>query len=107
MLTVYQKLAQLILAYPDLPVIPLVNSKVVGEDAAPSEDWVGSISNVEIKRYVKNRVGDLMLDTDDMAVTVKKMLGWKAFSDLREDQIQEEYAKISWQEAIFVLIEQP
>ena len=108
MLTVYQKLAQLVLTHSNLPVIPLVQSGVVGEDATPFEGWIGCISDVKTKRYVKNGIGDLMFaDPDDAADVVKKMLGWKAFSELREDQIEEEYAKLPWQEAIFILIEQP
>ena len=108
MLTVSHKLAQLILAHPGLPVIPLVQSEVVGEDAAAFEGWIGCISAVKIKHYVKNSIGDLMFDDpDDAADVVKKMLGWKAFSELREEEIQEEYSKLPWKEAIFVLIERP
>lgn len=96
--TVNQKLAQLILNRPDLPIIFLVQSGVVEE---------GALSDAKAKRYITNRVGDLIFDDDDVALTVKKMLGQKAFSELRDDQVKEEYAKLPWREAIFILIEQP
>lgn len=108
------KMLKLIKENPDLPIIPMVDAEIVGDD---SGYWLGSIGEVFVDKYVLHEdYGAIFYDNDDPDITDI----FEKFFDYAECGIDEEIPDseafplmkqkidtLDWQRAIIVYIKLP
>lgn len=101
-----QKLRELVIANPDLPVIFMVNSDVVIDDFYAN--WLASISNVEIGEYCcyKTRYYDDKNDLEE-EYYVDHENELKYLKDNEIDMIIKERTSSWWKKAIIVYVDVP
>lgn len=101
-----QKLRELIIANPDLPVIFMVNSDVVIDDSYAN--WLASISSVEVGEYCcyKTRYYDDKNDLEE-EYYVDHEDEFKYLKDNEIDRIIKERTSSWWRKAIIVYVDVP
>lgn len=95
---------------PDLPIIPMVNADVVGDDYG---NWIGEWGRAEVKKYYMGREKVHFLDEDDEEDVLSDLAGFKYCTypegrdiyDLPDDEWEKLYKSIPWADAIVVYIE--
>ncbi len=104
-----KKLLELVNANPDLPIIPMVNSEVVGDGSYTY--WMGCWNYVEITEYYSGQEAIHFKDDDEEEV-LADMIGCKYYCDpngnditeLSDEEWDALYASIPWKKAIVVYI---
>lgn len=101
-----QKLRELIVANPDLPVVFMVNSDVVVDDFYAN--WLASISNVKVGEYCcyKTRYYDDKNDLEE-EYYVDHEDELKYLKDNEIDMIIKERTSSWWKKAIIVYVDVP
>ena len=101
-----QKLRELIVANPDLPVVFMVNSDVVVDDFYAN--WLASISNVKVGEYCcyKTRYYDYKNDLEE-EYYVDHEDELKYLKDNEIDMIIKERTSSWWKKAIIVYVDVP
>lgn len=107
------ELARLVTEYPDLPIIPYVNSEVVADDSYGY--WAGSPDYVSLERYALGYYFDPYGDNDTRYYTEDEKDNLiEAIAEYKYDGTEEDYAKaeeevskIEWKQGIFLYIGLP
>ena len=112
------KLLQLIRENPDLPVLPLVDREILGDDSIGSW-WLGSLKTAEIDEFVVSNGADEFTDTmkriryiflksrDKVSDTLKCFLSEDEYLSLTTEDSRKRYEELPWQKAIVVFITTP
>ena len=109
MLNNLECLLKLISENPGLPVIPMVDKDVIGEDTnrfVGSNSWMGCIGDAEILMYLERQDGITLYSDCDYFKTLIDSCNYtqencERFSD---DELETAYNSLPWKEAIFVKI---
>lgn len=104
-----KELLELIAKYPDLPVIPLVDDEVVGDDSCGW--WLGRWGRCEVTKYFVGRERVHLLDDDDEDI-LNDMPGCqygmtadgRDIMDLTDDEWNYLLELVPWVDAIVVHI---
>lgn len=104
-----EPLLKLITENPELPVIPLVDADVVGDDYG---NWVGTWGRAEIKELYSGRERLHVKDEDDEEDVLCDLLGCRYscdaqgrdIYDLSDDEWNALYSSVPWEKAIVVYI---
>ena len=102
------KLLKLMWEYPDLPIVPMVDGEIPGDD---SGRWIGSWGEVYIDEYLltKNREWVVFKSDDDIFDVLERHLTDEEFEKLpeSEEECREVYDALPWIKAIIVNIDLP
>lgn len=103
-----ENLLKLIKDNPDLPIIPLVNGEIVGDDYGY---WQGAFDSFTTDEYIVPENGEPIVFKSDGDVfdTLEKYLPAQEFDRLPEDEdeCRKIYESLPWTKAIIVFIELP
>lgn len=103
-----EKLFKLMKENPDLPIVPVVDYEVVGEETAY---WQGALGESRVGEYVSNIDGRFHLrDDEEMSEAyelVEKKHGYETVEKLSEEAVLKAYADLPWRKAIIVEIDLP
>lgn len=111
MLSKLEWFLKLIKENPQLPVIPVVSGDVIDDkennQIGYSDRWMGNLGDAEIVMYIK---GETRINIYGDCNFEKTLIDCKKFTEseckkLSAEQLEEEYSKLPWQEAIFVNID--
>lgn len=101
-------LLELVKQNPDLPILPMVDSEIVGDDGYCR--WMGSWGDSYIGEYIKGREHIYYRDDDDFG-EIEELLseeyGHAAFDDMSVEMAKKAYAEMPWIKAIIVAIDLP
>lgn len=105
-----QKLIELIKENPDLPVIPMVDYEVVGDDS--STYWMGQWGRCEVTEYYNGweRIHFRDDDEENIINDLAEGMGWgcdregRDIYDLTDEEWNELVKSIPWTKAIVVYI---
>ena len=90
------KLIQLKKEHPELPIITMVFSEVVGED--DNGYWLGKIDNISIDKYYRGEERVYLYNLTDY-----EDIFWK--EDISEEEANKRFEELPWIEAIIIWIE--
>lgn len=104
-----EMLLKLITENPELPVIPLVDADVVGDDYG---NWIGMWGRAEIKEIYPGRERLHVKDEDDEEDVLCDLVGCRYLCDskgrdiydLSDEEWASLYASVPWEKAIVVHI---
>lgn len=99
------ELLDLMIANPDLPVIPMVGTDVVADDSFGH--WMGSWYHARIDEYLTTAERILFKDSEDEDEVVEKMLGYDEYEKMTDAEVKAAYNALPWRTAIIVYIETP
>lgn len=102
-----EKLINLMKENPDLPVIPMVDAEVVGDDYGY---WLGAWGYCEIKEYYNGRDRIHFKTDEDEETVLSDMVGCeycltkdgRDIYDLSDDEWKTLYESLPWEKAIVV-----
>ena len=101
-----EELFKLMQENPELPVVPMVNGEIPGDDCGY---WLGSWGKAAVDEYLL--AGDYFLfkSDDDVFDALERYLTDEEFDALpeKESECRPYYEKLPWQKAIIVYIELP
>lgn len=104
-----EELFRLMRENPDLPVVPMVDTEVVADDAFAW--WMGSWGSAQVQEYLilKNEDGIVFKDNFDVFDVLEKYLPDKEFDALpeTESECMPFYEALPWIKAITVYIGTP
>lgn len=96
------ELLNLIKENPDLPIIPMVDSEVVGDGVGC---WMGNWGWSCVEEYVLGFRGEVLLKDDDMYYLLEKyLIPSRIMLPESDEECEKIYNKIPWQKAIVVYI---
>lgn len=102
-----EELFKLMLSDPDLPVVPMVDHEIVGDDFGR---WLGAWGSSYIGEYLMGDERVYFRDDDDPS-EVEQLIcerqGEEIFKLLNDEEAKETYAEMPWVKAIIVNIDQP
>lgn len=113
MITIKEKLSRdklfcLMQEHPDLPVVPMVDGEIAGDD---SGWWLGSWGNCEVDEFIVCERYDYMAfkSDDNVFDVLEKYLTDDEFEKLPEEESEcrPYYDKLPWTKAIIVYINLP
>ena len=104
-----ERLIDLIKNNPSLPVVPMVDEEIVGDDSY--RWWLGSWGRCEVTRYYRGRESIHFSDDDEENILCD-MVGCEYYktkdgrdiTDLSEKEWEDTLASLEWAEAIVVYI---
>ena len=99
------QLLELMKENPHLPIVPMVDSEVVGDDTWGY--WMGSWSTSSLDKYYHGEERIYFYDekdTEDLLVEVK---GWDWYDVASEEECLEVYRSLPWVKCIVVYISTP
>lgn len=95
-----RELARMIKANPGMPVIPMVDSDVIGDNEdCQCPGWIG---NSQIRKFVDGETNIWFLD-DDPDEVVRDCTNTDP-DDMTDDELEERFRELPWRKAIFVTI---
>lgn len=100
-----EELFKLIAKNPDLPIVPMVDGEIVGDDCGR---WLGAWGSSYIGEYILGEDQVHFRDDDDPSEVEKVLLeqhGYNYYSDTRDEY--KVYAELPWIKAIIVNIDVP
>lgn len=100
-----EKLLQLIKENPELPIVPMVDSEIVGDDSYGW--WIGRWGNAEVGHYYLGRECVHFKEEDDEEDVLNDLAGseyGRDIYDLSDKEWDELYDSIPWIKAIMVRI---
>lgn len=89
---------------PDLPVVPMVDGEIPGDDCGY---WIGEFGNVRIDEYLLVRNYVEFKSDDDVFYTLEKCLSYEEFAKLPDskEECRPIYDALPWIKAIIVNID--
>lgn len=99
-----EKLFALMRDNPHLPIIPLVQDEVVGDDTYCY--WMGSWGESYIDKALEHE-GRVFFYDDDPEEVLSEIHGWDYYDALPEEDVKKAFDALPWQEAIYVYINTP
>lgn len=109
----YQKekvteLLELIKGNPNLPIVPMVDSEVIGDDS--SDRWMGSWGGCRIAEYIIREEQIYYRDDEDWG-KIESLLsedyGCDVFAEMDDETAKRVYMEMPWIRAIIVAIDLP
>lgn len=98
-------LLDLIKNNPLLPILPMVNQEVVGDDCWGY--WMGSWGSARIDKYLVHN-GRLFFKDDDDPFDVLERVGYpRCVDDMTDREIDAAYDALPWRKAIIIYIDTP
>ena len=99
-------LINLIAANPDLPIVPIVDGKIVGEDRGY---WLGEWGSARVDEYLVTEKGVCFKSDNDVFGTLHRYLSDDEYEDLPDtkEESRPYYEKLPWTKAIIVYINLP
>ena len=99
------QLLKLMAENPHLPVVPMVNEEVVGDDSWAN--WMGSWGHSELDQYMVHN-GRIYFKDDDDPFDVLERIGYhRRVDDMTDEEIDAAYEALPWKKAIIVYINTP
>lgn len=102
-----EELFKLMLSDPDLPVVPMVDHEIVGDDFGR---WLGAWGSSYIGEYLIGEDSVYFREDDDPSEVerlVSEKLGDEAYGAMSDEEAERTYAEMPWIEAIIVNIDLP
>lgn len=99
------ELLELIKENPGLPVTPMVNYEIVGDDGY--KYWVGSFGKARVTEYCSGEEHIHFREDNDLDETLPDFIGYNRYEELSDDDAEKEYDALPWIKAIVVYIEMP
>ena len=108
-MTNIEQLLQLIKDNPDLPIVPMVDSEIVGDDCC--QNWLGKWGRSEVTEYYSGREYIHFKDDDEEDV-LSDLVGCDYYcdpqgndiTDLSDEEWDKLYKSIQWTRCIVVYI---
>lgn len=99
-----EALFKMMMEYPDLQVVPLVDSEIVSDDSF--NWWIGSWGPCQMTKYLltEERV---FFDDDDPEDVLSEIKGWDWYENATDEEVEAEFKALPWIKAIAVRIELP
>lgn len=109
----YQKekiteLLELIEENPDLPIVPMVDGEIVGDDSCAR--WMGSWGGCHIGEYLMGEDHMHYRDNEDngeIEAVLSEEYGYDAFAGMDDETAKRAYMEMPWIRAIIVAIDLP
>lgn len=98
-------LLDLIKQNPTLPIIPMVEQEVVGDDSFGY--WMGSWGHASVDRYYNGEERIYFYDERDMEDLLAEVKGWDWLDTSSEEEDLKAYRELPWKKAIIVHINTP
>ncbi len=92
---------------PELPVVPMVDHEIIGEDCGR---WLGAWGSSYIRGYLIGEDSVYFREDDDPSEVerlVSEKLGDEAYGAMSDEEAERTYAEMPWIEAIIVNIDLP
>ena len=98
-----EKLFQLMRENPDLPVVPLVDGEIPGDDCGY---WLGAWGAAELDEYLVGSDGVIFKSDDDVFDALERFLPGDEYDHLPDDESEcrKIYDALPWKKAIVVYI---
>ena len=98
-----KKLFQLMREHPELPVIPMVDGEIPGDD---SGYWLGAWGHATLEEYLIGSNGVIFKSDDDVFDTLERFLPTDEYVCLPdvESECRKVYDTLPWKKAIVVYI---
>lgn len=100
-----EALLQLMKENPDLPVVPMVDSEVVGGEYGAR--WMGSWGRAYIDRYWRGEERLYFYDENDTEDVLEETKGWDWMDEATDAEALEVYRGLPWVQCIVVDIGTP
>lgn len=99
-----EELFKLMKEYPDLPVIPMVDGEIPGDDCGY---WLGTWGEAQLDEYLETSDRFLFKSDDDVFDVLERFLSYDEFYQLPdvESECRKKYDALPWKKAIIVYIE--
>lgn len=102
----FENLVKLMKENPELPVVPLVDAEICGDEYA---SYIGSWGHVKVEEYIVPKNGDCICfkSDNDVMYTLERCLSDEEFQSLpeSEDECKPYYDALPWKKAIVVYID--
>ena len=98
-----KKLFELVFENPSLPIVPIVDGKIVGEDRGY---WLGEWGSARVDEYLVTEKGVCFKSDDDVFYTLYRYLSDDEYEVLpdTEKECKPHYDKLPWRKAIIIYI---
>lgn len=98
-----EELFQLMKEYPELPVIPMVNGEIAGDDCGY---WLGGWGTATVEEYLVASDRVLFKSDDDVFEVLERVLSTDEYYQLPdvESECRKYYDALPWKKAIVVYI---
>lgn len=102
------ELFRLMQEHPDLPIIPIVDSRVVADECGY---WMGSLGRTRIDEYIiteGHKRGEVFINGDTNVLdVVERYISDEDFEALTVEACRSYYDNLPWKKAIIVYIDLP
>lgn len=99
------QLFELIKQNPDLPIVPMVEQEVVGDDS--SGRWMGSWGSSRIGEYCVGEEKIYLREKEAVEDLLSEKYGYDAFLQMDDETVKKAYEEMPWIKAIIVNIDLP
>lgn len=99
------QLFELIKQNPDLPIVPMVEQEVVGDDS--SGRWMGSWGSSRIGEYCVGEEKIYFREKGAVEDLLSEKYGYDAFLQMDDETAKKAYEEMPWIKAIIVNIDLP
>lgn len=100
-----EELLRLMQENPQLPVLPMVEYDVVGDDDYSVDSmWLGAWGDA-VKTKALDHFGQVFFYDDPYDVVLPEIYGWEYYDELDADGEREAFDALPWQDVILVRIE--
>lgn len=102
-----EELFKLIQEHPDLPIVPMVDYEIIGDDCGR---WIGSWGSCYIGEYIKGKEQVYFKEEDDPSEVERvicDVMGYDAYGDMSEEEADRAYEELPWIKAVVVDIDLP